>query len=185
MATSRKSLANNNNHKSVNNENPDPTLLTTAQLHREMDWIKNYVDDKFESIQREMKLGAEANTAAISKSELSYEKRFESVNEFRNQMADQAGRFMTSVESRALHSAALARIDDLARRFERSEGKDVGHVDQRSETRGNIIGAVGILSALIMLFIFLNGLNSKVDQNTQQRIKQADEIIKTLPHASN
>lgn len=135
--------------------NPDPTLLTTAQLHREIDLIYDRMNDKVDGIHREMATVREYNQAAIGKSESSYEKRFESVNEFRAQMADQAGKFMTSVESRAMHTAAGARIDELMRRVEGSEGRGAGLV----QGWGFLVGAIGMISSLVIIVIWIAKLN--------------------------
>jgi hypothetical protein len=157
---------------------PDPTLLTTAQLHREVDLVKEFINAQMAGIHREMSVVRDYNDVAIGKSEKSYEKRFESVNEFRAQMADQAGKFMTAVESRAMHAAAGARIDELMRRLERSEGTDTGKSTQKSEIRSNIVAGLGIISALVMLMLFLLDINSKVNQNTLSRIKETNDIVK-------
>jgi len=56
--------------------------------------FKEYVEAKFDGVNREVKLALDASQAAVNKAEHATEKRFESVNEFRQQLSDQAGTFM-------------------------------------------------------------------------------------------
>lgn len=178
---------------------PDPTVLTTEQLHREMSWVKqmitehveserahlaerkalflelfkagdNLVNQRIDGVLREMHLVGEASKVAVAKSEAGYEKRFESVNEFRAQLSEQAAKFITAAESRTMHSAANDKIAALTDRFNRTEGRDNGKTDGKSELRSNVTGAIGILVGLASLFLFLSGLSSKVDRNTDARI---------------
>jgi len=52
-----------------------------------------------------------ASEQAIHKSDMATEKRFESVNEFRQTLSDASAKFMTRSESEARHETLLARID--------------------------------------------------------------------------
>lgn len=151
----------------------DPSLPTTAQLHREMEWIKELVDTKISAVEADIKLRSESSREAVLKSEAGYEKRFASMNDFRGQMSDQAAKFMTSVESRAMHAASAERITALTDRLNRSDSSGKGKDEGRNELRSNIVGGIGALVGIASLFMFLSSLNSKIDTN-QMRIKAVE-----------
>lgn len=86
---------------------------------------------------------------AVQKAEFASEKRFDSVNEFRNSLKDQQTTLMSRTE-------ADTRFKDLERRA----GELTAQIAQKvSESRGAsdlwgfIVGAVGILAAVGMLFM--------------------------------
>lgn len=78
------------------------------------------VDKEFhehiQQVRTETQAALEAAEKAIAKAETATDKRFESVNEFRAQLADQAGRFMPRDESINRHDATADKISDLDRR---------------------------------------------------------------------
>lgn len=80
-------------------------------MAEEDDWtlpaFKEYVESKFEGVQREVKLALDAAQTAVTKAETATEKRFDAVNEFRGQLADQASSFMP----RELAEGRLAAIE--------------------------------------------------------------------------
>ena len=88
---------------------------------------------------------------AVNKAETAAEKRFESVNEFRAQLADQASTFMPRTEAES-RSAALAektddlgaRVDGLAARVDKAEGTTKGS----QVLFGYAVGAMGVLVGL-------------------------------------
>ena len=63
-----------------------------------------------------------ATEKAINKADVASEKRFESVNEFRNQQKDIIGTFVTRAEYVASHKALVEKIDALNNRVENSSG---------------------------------------------------------------
>lgn len=98
-----------------------------AQLRRETDEVRSQAEKQFqvlgdlkanelvqrertESLRREATALREAQDAAISKSEVASEKRFEGVNEFRAQLADQAATFVSRLEVDAKLEAAAEKI---------------------------------------------------------------------------
>lgn len=74
---------------------------------------------------------------AVTKAEAATEKRFDSVNEFRKTLSDQASSFVTRVE-----------YDTLKERIDRSEGKSLG----LSAGWGYLVGIVGIVIAVAAFF---------------------------------
>ena len=71
-------------------------------------------------------LALAAADKAVSKAETATEKRFESVNEFRQTLSDQTRSFISKVEFEAVRDANAARIADLVSRLDKIEGKAVG-----------------------------------------------------------
>jgi hypothetical protein len=71
-------------------------------------------------------LALAAADKAVSKAETATEKRFESVNEFRQTLSDQTRSFVSKVEFDAVRDTNAARIADLASRLDKTEGKAVG-----------------------------------------------------------
>jgi hypothetical protein len=92
---------------------PDPTVLTTQNLQREIGAVKELLElqidalrDKLEDTvklteakriadKEAVEIAKTASETAINKAETANEKRFESVNEFRKQLSDQTARFLT------------------------------------------------------------------------------------------
>lgn len=68
----------------------------------------------------------ESAEKAVSKAEVAAEGRFAAVNEFRGQLADQAATLMPRAESMSRHDAAAEKIDDLATKIDKSEGRGAG-----------------------------------------------------------
>ncbi|PYC66002.1 hypothetical protein C7C45_26970 [Micromonospora arborensis] len=63
---------------------------------------------------------------AVTKAETATEKRFESVNEFRQTLSDQTKTFIARVEFEVVRDSHAAHIADLASRLDKLEGKGVG-----------------------------------------------------------
>ncbi|WP_204011111.1 hypothetical protein [Virgisporangium aurantiacum] len=63
---------------------------------------------------------------AVSKAETATEKRFESVDEFRQRLSDQTRSLVSKVEFDAVRDSSAVRIADLASRLDKTEGNAVG-----------------------------------------------------------
>jgi hypothetical protein len=84
---------------------------------------------------------------AVTKAEMATDKRFDSVNEFRQTLSDQSKTFFSRVEATAL-SDRLAAFSD---RLNKSEGRGAG----LSAGWGYLIGAGGLVSAVIIMVVTL------------------------------
>jgi arginine utilization protein RocB len=111
----------------------------------------------------------ESAKEAVAKSEASSEKRFESVNEFRGQLADQAATLMSRSEAEVRFQSLLERFDAerlvnneryvvLASRMDQNTGKDSGQAAQQARLYamwaafgGLVIIILGIVTVLISL----------------------------------
>lgn len=82
---------------------------------------------------------------AVSKAEAASEKRFEAVNEFRAQLADLVARLLPRIEYDAAHAAVIERINALAARVDKTEGRSGGF----NAGWGYLLGAAGIVLAFI------------------------------------
>jgi len=93
-----------------------------------------------------------ASDKAILKAEVAVEKRFESVNEFRQTLSDQTKSFISRVEFDALRNTNATRIIDLSSRLDRIEGKAAGLNAGWIYLLGGI-AALGTLVSLVAFFM--------------------------------
>lgn len=113
----------------------------------------------------------EAQEKAIAKSEAAYDKRFESVNEFRGQLSDQVSTFLSRNEFNMAHTSLAEkvsisidsiinkieslnkglsdRIDDLREFRDKSEGQS----SSISSAWLILLGLVGLINGLITIFL--------------------------------
>lgn len=127
----------------------------------------NRVDKEFHEhlaqVRAETHAALEAADKAIIKSENATEKRFESVNEFRGQLADQASRFMPRAESLQRHEQNAEKLDGLDKRFR----EDMARVNSRLDLSAGrstgldkgwalLVGAVALAGTVIAIILNLN-----------------------------
>lgn len=87
----------------------------------------------------------QAAERAVSKQEQSSEKRFDSVNEFRAQLSDQAATFLTRSESIQRMDTINEKISALEKRMDRDDGKGEG----LSSGWGFVLGAIGCIGGVV------------------------------------
>lgn len=81
---------------------------------------------RFEAQEKAVASALQAAKEAVAKAEIAAEKRFDSVNEFRAQLSDQAGTFMPRLEAEQRIAQQAEKLDALASRMDSREGKSVG-----------------------------------------------------------
>jgi hypothetical protein len=86
---------------------------------------------------------------AVSKAEVAAEKRFDNVNEFRGQLADQAATFMPRNEAQVLITALAKDVDLLKLSDSQNRGKATG----TDKTIAYMVTAVSVLVAVVSLLI--------------------------------
>lgn len=86
---------------------------------------------------------------AVMKAELATEKRFEGVNEFRAQLADQARELMPRSETEALLRVLSEKVASLADAAHQSAGSRRG----ADQVVGYVFGAVGLLVGVVAAVI--------------------------------
>lgn len=130
----------------------------------------------FDAADKAVQAALESAKEATNKAELAADKRFESVNEFRAQLTDQARTFMPRTEAEArlvavsekledqqtrasqAHDDLSVRISDTASRIENFRGNASGALAQHTESRlnyGLLIAAATLLLGLIGTVITL------------------------------
>lgn len=114
------------------------------------------LDAAFVAAEKAVSTALDSAEKAVAKAELSAERRFESVNEFRAQLADQAGHFVTRVEFDAKVDALSDRMAEMGRVQERAAGKDTG----TTAARASVITGAGLLVAIIVAVVTILALNS-------------------------
>jgi CHASE3 domain sensor protein len=84
---------------------------------------------------------------AVTKAETAAEKRFESVNEFRNTLSDQQRTLMPRAEAEVKFEVNNKLMDAILARLDKTEGKGAG----LSQSWGVLVGAVGLIGSLIAI----------------------------------
>jgi hypothetical protein len=83
---------------------------------------------------------------AVSKAETAAEKRFDAVNEFRAQLADQAATLMPRSEATVVFDGQNEKISALEKRVNQGTGRAEG----LTQYIGWLIGAAGIIAAIVV-----------------------------------
>lgn len=133
--------------------------------HERIEGVDKITDAKFvtfrtlvDSQAEKVALALAASDKAVSKAEVANEKRFEGINEFRGQLADQANALMPRTEALALNGSLAARVDaalkgidtsvtDMKSRLDRQEGKSGGY----SAGAGALVAGIGVIATLITI----------------------------------
>lgn len=84
---------------------------------------------------------------AVTKAEVAAEKRFESVNEFRNTLSDQQRNLMPRSEAEIQFKSLNEKVDNLKLQNISELGQGMGV----KEGMGYIIGIIGVVSAIIAI----------------------------------
>ena len=93
---------------------------------------------------------------AVNKAETAAEKRFDAVNEFRAQLADQAATLMPRQETQVLLDGLAERIDQQSKRIgdgEKRINEFAGHARGANDVWGYVIGAFGIFVAVAAIVV--------------------------------
>jgi hypothetical protein len=127
-----------------------------------VDTLKEHVTQRFDDNQKAIdaalvaqeKAVAAALAAtkeAINKAEVATGKRFESVNEFRAQLADQSNTLMPRQEYTVQHKALESKLSDLTDRINIADGKIKGAQLTSGKIYAAIGGAVAIISIIVVI----------------------------------
>ena len=106
---------------------PDPTLLTTQQLLRELASLRELLEVRIDGLDRilsrrmddadkAIQAALVSAEKAVTKAENASEKRFEGVNEFRKTLSDQASTFIPRGEYDTAYDALTGRVAANAER---------------------------------------------------------------------
>lgn len=126
---------------------------TVDTLHiytmRRFDDMERLLDERARAQGRAMEAALAAAEKAVGKAEKAGEKRFDSVNEFRQTLTDQAGTFVTRKEADAVHAAILDRLGELADRLNKAEGRAAG----ASQTVGLLLAVATVVISIVIIFV--------------------------------
>lgn len=129
------------------------TALALARVDKEF-------HEHLAQVRAETKAALDAADKAITKQEAATEKRFESVNEFRAQLADQATKFMPRLEA----EQRIGQTSEKLSSFESRHNQDMRAISSRLDlTQGRstgldkawayIVAAVGVVGGIIAIVI--------------------------------
>jgi hypothetical protein len=133
-------------------------------LRRELEWrreqrvnaLELLTDAKLANLTALINANAErvalalaAADKAVSKAETATEKRFESVNEFRQALSDQTRTFISKVEFDLVRDTNAARLAELISRLDKTEGKAVG----LNAGWVYLLGGLSVVATLVSLVI--------------------------------
>ena len=77
--------------------------------------LKEYIERRFGDQSKAIDAALAAAEKAVTKAEIATEKRFDSVNEFRKTLSDQASGFLQRGEFSALHKSLVDKLDIFGR----------------------------------------------------------------------
>src|SRR6185369_2256230 len=116
----------------------------TISLKEHFEDLLEEADKRYQQRFNDTKIAVDAALAssekAVTKAETAAEKRFESVNEFRNTLADQQRTLMPRAETEALFKVVNDKIAALGSTQIKSEGKGLGI----AQALGYILAAITI-----------------------------------------
>lgn len=120
-----------------------------------VDTLKEHMTQRFADQDKAVQAALLAAKEAVLKAEVASEKRFESVNEFRQQLSDQTNTFLTRNEYAANHSALEDKLTGVVDRMNLADGKTKGS----DITMGKIYAAIGAVGAILgILVLIANGV---------------------------
>jgi hypothetical protein len=122
--------------------------------------LETLLDAKLDTLRTVIGLQAEKSVMALAtsdkailKAEAATEKRFESVNEFRQTLSDQTKSFISKVEFEALRDTHGTRIADLSSRVDKIDGKAVGLNASWVYLLGGLSAAGTVVSVIVAIFL--------------------------------
>lgn len=108
-------------------------------------------EQRFQAQEKAVIAAMSSAERAVAKAETASEKRFDSVNEFRASMNDQAAKFIPRSEAEQRMQSISEKSDGLGIRLERIEGRGQG-LNAGWIILTGAVGLVGVLTAIFMAF---------------------------------
>ena len=119
---------------------------------------ENRNTDKFNASKEAVSFALAAAEKAVIKAETAAEKRFESVNEFREQLKDQQATLLPRAEFQVQHDAVGDRIGVLERDAVAARGKSTGISSIGAVIIGAFIGLSALSSLAVVIIMLLRHL---------------------------
>jgi hypothetical protein len=144
--------------------------LRDANLQSQVDNNSKRVEDIHRSISLSIEAGLSssrevtqvafaASEKAIFKAETANEKRFESVNEFRQTLTDQTASFMPRAQVEALLVNLNDKIVAISSRMDRSEAAKTGSSTGITQGWGYAVGVIGLILSLLGIMSFVANMH--------------------------
>ena len=109
-------------------------------------------EQRFEAQEKAVAAALQAAKEAVTKAETAAEKRFDSVNEFRASLADQAANLMPRNEVTVIIASLAERVNKLEAGHDISTGRGKGLAD----SWGYLVGAIGAVAAVVAVIFAVN-----------------------------
>ena len=120
------------------------TLMVSQEMKR--------LDERFRAVEKATEQAFMNSQRAIDKADAATEKRFEGVNEFRAALSDQASRFVTTDQLRAvaekLEAGYMRNREDIDKQASRLDLRE-GEVAGSRLTYGNLAAMIGAAAVII------------------------------------
>ncbi len=123
-------------------------VVAAAGMEKRLEGMNVYFESRLSGVDK-----------AISVAAAGMEKRLEGMNEFRNQLKDQTGTFIT----RAEHDAILNRMNEDIRMLRESRAELAGKASQMSVNIALVIAIIGIVISSVSVF---RGISSSPSDKT-------------------
>lgn len=114
--------------------------------------LKELIESGLTATEKAVNVALSNQKEALQKAENATERRFESVNEFRNTLGDQQRTLMPRSEVEVIIKAQDSKIDAVQARLDKTEGKGTGV----SQSLGWILAAITILGFIISNALRIN-----------------------------
>jgi hypothetical protein len=108
-------------------------------------------EQRFQAQSLSITMALAAAEKAVTKAEMATEKRFDSVNEFRNTLSDQAKTLLSRTEFEASRDSLAEKVSDLSSRMDRNDGRSGGY----GSSWLVIIGAIGLVQMIVLIYFAL------------------------------
>jgi len=135
---------------------------TVQTLHEHLQLLAEAADlryqQRFADQEKAVNAALTAAKEAVAKAEVAAEKRFDAVNEFRAQLADQASTFMPRLESEQRQSQIEERVAAMESRFGESLALVNSRLDLSAGKSRGMDASWGYLVAVVAVAISVGGL---------------------------
>lgn len=111
--------------------------------------LREYVDVRFDAQQKAVEAALASADRAVIKAEAASDKRFDSVNEFRQTLSDETKSFITRVEYDNAHKGLEDKVQELSARVSTAESRSVG----LTTAWGYLFGIMGMAAAAVSIFV--------------------------------
>jgi hypothetical protein len=111
--------------------------------------LREYVDVRFDAQEKAVSAALAAAKEAVTKAESASEKRFESINEFRGTLSDQARTLMPRAEAEAQFKVLNEKLEAINARLSARENQSQG----LAAGWGYVVGFVGVATAIGMVLL--------------------------------